>query len=248
MATDAHTTAGGLDVFRHWRIAHGLLDEPLQDGRFFQLAGWVDDQLELSDRATHFGFVLDGSPVLDGDSGRFCMQPGMYFSQPGAASVGGPGRGLVISQVGYRGLFQLGGPIESQGRLRYIDGCSDTLLLSPVVKGDACLNLLYLPPATRQTAHTHPSFRAGIVVAGRGVCRTEHGCVALQPGAVFVIAAGGLHSFHTEDESLLVVAFHPDSDFGPQDDDHPMVNRTMMAGVSAARLSEAERGNERGRR
>lgn len=33
-----------------------------------------------------------------------------------------------------------------------------------------------------------------------------------------------------------VIAYHPDSDFGPQDEDHPMVNRTIVDGVSASKL------------
>ena len=30
---------------------------------------------------------------------------------------------------------------------------------------------------------------------------------------------------------MCVIAYHPDSDFGPTDDDHPMVNRTIVDGV-----------------
>ena len=131
--------------------------------------------------------------------------------------------------------------MEARGRLQYIDGCSDTLLISPVLRGEACLNLLYLPPDTRQTAHTHPSFRAGIVVAGSGVCRTENARVELRRGDIFAIEPDGLHGFHTAGESLTVIAFHPDSDFGPWHDDHPMVNRTIVDGRSAARLSPEER-------
>jgi len=33
-----------------------------------------------------------------------------------------------------------------------------------------------------------------------------------------------------------VIAFHPDSDFVPQDEDHSMINRTMVDGVSANKL------------
>ncbi len=47
------------------------------------------------------------------------------------------------------------------------------------------------------------------------------------------IPTGCLLSFFTRDEALDVVAWHPDSDFGPRDDDHPMTNRTVIpAGVS----------------
>jgi hypothetical protein len=35
---------------------------------------------------------------------------------------------------------------------------------------------------------------------------------------------------------LRVIAYHPDSDFGPTHEDHPMINRTMVGGVSASEL------------
>eukprot|EP00968_Pinguiococcus_pyrenoidosus_P010274 scaffold803_cov310-Pinguiococcus_pyrenoidosus.AAC.187 len=43
------------------------------------------------------------------------------------------------------------------------------------------------------------------------------------------------HAFATKgDEQMCVIAFHPDSDFGPQDECHPMINRTIINGRSAA--------------
>ena len=33
-----------------------------------------------------------------------------------------------------------------------------------------------------------------------------------------------------------VIAFHPDSDFGPTDIEHPMINRTIVNGVKASEL------------
>jgi hypothetical protein len=41
-----------------------------------------------------------------------------------------------------------------------------------------------------------------------------------------------------------VIAWHPDSDFGPEDDDHPMVNRTIVDGVSAAKIADIRTGAE----
>ncbi len=145
-------------------------------------------------------------------------------------------RALVITQLEYEGFFHLGGPSEGAGRLHYIDGCSDSLLIPPIVRGEACLNLLHIPPQTQQTQHTHPSFRVGIIVDGTGVCRTPHKQIPLRPGLAFAIAAEGLHSFHTAEDSLTVIAFHPDSDCGPTHQNHPMINRTIVDGVSAAQL------------
>lgn len=207
----------------------------------FTLRSWRGGSMALGADATHFGFVHSGIAKLKGGSGEFALQRGMYFSLPGKGVIEGDGLGFVISQTGYQGLFQFGGPIESRGRLEYIDGCSDTLLLSPVVMGDACLNLLVIPPGTAQTAHTHPSFRAGVIVAGSGHCQLRQTKVDLVPGDLFVIEPEGLHSFHTASDSLTVIAFHPDSDFGPHRDDHPMVNRTIVDGTSAAQLTPAER-------
>jgi quercetin dioxygenase-like cupin family protein len=157
----------------------------------------------------------------------------MYFSVAGSAMLRG-GCGLVITREAYRGFFHVGGPIEETGRLRYIDGCTDSLLIPPVKLGDACLNLLHIPPGTRQSAHTHPSIRVGLIVRGTGNCVTPEHEFALRPGLAFVIAADQLHSFHTENDSLLVVAYHPDSDFGPTDECHPMVNRTILPPWTAA--------------
>lgn len=193
---------------------------------------------ELDTDASHFGFVVEGEVTLTCSSGTFSVHQGMYFCIPGGATVDSTGRCFVVSRLNWTGLFQIGGPIESTGRLRYIDGCSDTLLISPPVLGDACLNLLHIPAGTHQTQHTHPSLRAGVIVSGHGECITPERTISLSPALPFVIEAEGLHSFHTQDEDLLVIAYHPDSDTGPSHDDHPMVNRTIVNGVSAREIEE----------
>ncbi|MDV6032157.1 MAG: cupin domain-containing protein [Phycisphaera sp. RhM] len=198
------------------------------------LYGWGDESLSLGSDATHYGFVQRGSVSLNCGGHEFRLTPGMYFSVPGDCRIEGAGSGFVASRIGYRGLFQLGGPIESTGRLRYIDGCSDTLLIGPAVKGDPCLNLLHIPPHTQQTAHTHPTVRFGMIVGGQGVCRSPNQALALQPGMIFSIRPEGIHSFNTTHDPLLVIAWHPDSDCGPTHGDHPMINRTVIDGVSAA--------------
>lgn len=194
------------------------------------VASWQDSHLELADDGTHFGFVASGRVRLRCASGSFELTSGMYFASPDAARLEGGGTGVVISMARTRGLFQIGGPVEEAGRLRYIDGCSDTLLIAPPMLGDPCLNLLHIPPGTHQTEHTHPSLRVGIVVDGAGVCRTPEGETALTPGLVFAIRADGRHSFHTATSELRIVAWHPDSDFGPTHEQHPMLNRTFVNG------------------
>lgn len=156
---------------------------------------------------------------------------GCYAQVPGGALLRG-GAGFVIYTPEYAGLPQLGGPAEEAGRLRYIDGCSDSLLVCPSKIGEPCLNLLHLPAGIHQTAHTHPSDRIGIILRGGGECRTPEETVALRPGMFWYIPAGGVHSFHTAHDSLDVFAWHPDSDFGPSHDAHPMLNRTIVDGVA----------------
>ena len=145
---------------------------------------------------------------------------------------------MVIAAESYLGLNVCGGPFEEKGRLRYIDGCTDTLLVPPVRKGDPCLNHLHFPSGIVQTPHTHPSVRAGIVYRGSGECvlPTEDQHVSLVGGYAFIIKTNTVHSFHTSNDSMDVIAFHPDSDTGMTDDDHPMVNRTIVDGVSAREI------------
>ena len=194
------------------------------------LSAWAEGRLTLTDeRATHFIFVDQGTATLEGEMGTFLLGSGMYGSLPGSWTIkSAEGRGIAITRHDWIGFFLVGGPIEALGRLRYIDGCTDSLIIPPVVLGDPCLNLLHIPPGTRQTSHTHPSIRLGMIVSGRGLCVTPDGDHPLEPGLVFCIPKGGRHSFHTSNEALRVIAYHPDSDFGPTHENHPMVNRTIV--------------------
>lgn len=222
--------------FIPYPLTHGLLADFSFDEFPTQLQAWSDGWLDLQDIGTHYGYVYQGELTIQFLSGLFVLKPGMYFSLPGAGTLLGNGQGIVITRLNYQGVFSIGGPIESTGRLLYIDGCRDSLLIPPVVKGDPCLNALYFPPGINQTQHTHPSMRLGIVVSGRGECITPDEVTPLTPGQVFVIPAGGLHSFKTTDSPMIVCAYHPDSDYGPTHEAHPMILRTMVNGISASQL------------
>lgn len=201
--------------------------------------------------STHFIYVHDGKVWVDGE---FPVKAGMYACV-GRSFLSGSidAKALIIERIGYNGMFSIGGPLEAEGRLKYIDGCTDSLLVPPVKKGDACLNHLHFPDFINQTMHTHPSIRIGMVASGRGECVTPFGNVPLTRGMVFVIhedtgkfATGfdgeqyliGSHCFRTFDEGMDVVAFHPDSDTGPTDEVHPMISRTIVDGVSASTLDD----------
>jgi len=110
--------------------------------------------------------------------------------------------------------------------------------VASVRKGDPCLNHLHFPKDITQTQHIHPSVRTGIVYRGEGECVVNEGKIPLITGHAFVIKTNPPHSFNTLSETIDVIAFHPDSDTGMTDDDHPMVNRTMVDGVSARYIGE----------
>ena len=232
-------------------LADGLLVDLTDNQHPTRVYGWQQDRgpLKLGADGTHFGFVNAGEcrlrDTVHGCGLSHTVGAGMYFCVPGAVTIEG-GSGVVFSRLGFQGVFSIAGPIEQRGRLRYIDGCSDSLLISPLVKGDPCLNHLHFPTGIDQTRHTHPSIRVGIVARGRGRCVVpEHDdgsgsdqTIPLVPGQVFVIPTDGQHSFFTDDETMDIIAYHPDSDTGPDHDDHPMVNRTIVDGVMASHIDE----------
>lgn len=189
---------------------------------------WNNSSFETFENGTTFGYVYEGCLKIESESGSFTLKEGMYFCIPGKGKITGNGKGILIFRREYLGMFQLGGPIENDGRLKYIDGCTDSLLIPPVMKGDPCLNLLKIPRHTNQTQHTHPSYRLGLVVKGRGECRVPGQIFELEAGVPFYIPKDAKHSFFTEDEDLFVIAYHPDSDFGPTHENHPMLNKTII--------------------
>jgi hypothetical protein len=210
---------------------------------------WSGTVVALPEGGTHYGFVLTGEAVLsrDGTSrSAYTLSPGMYFALPQSGSIGGAdSTGFVVTRLDVsftaaRPMFSLGGPMESQGRFSYINGGTDTLLLPPIQLGDPCLNALYFPPHVDQTLHTHPSYRCGVVVSGAGLCHTPETSVAFEPGSLFVIGAEQLHRFQTIDEPLVLAVFHPDSDTGFTHNNHPMLRRTFVDGISAIDLPELQ--------
>jgi mannose-6-phosphate isomerase-like protein (cupin superfamily) len=193
---------------------------------------------QLCTAGTTFVVVAGGALTLSNDTGHYQLGAGMYACAPASAAVTGRNcRALLVTAKHYRGIFALGGPAENGGRLRYIDGCSDTGLIQPLKRGDPCLNYLHFPGRTRQTPHHHPSHRVGLVLAGEGLCHHKGAnggasgdwrTTPMARGSMWLIPAGAEHWFETADATLRVVAFHPDSEFGPTDEDHQMLNATLM--------------------
>jgi hypothetical protein len=220
--------------------------------------------ISVNDNLSYFVFVYAGEALLElPTKQKSVLVKDTYFSVHGSFNLTGEFKAVAIEvnvnageykKTNYTALTHIGGVVEKTGRLKYIDGCTDSLLIPPVKKGNPCLNHLHFPKNTTQTPHTHPTHRIGIVIRGVGECVTPFGNLPLDEGCVFVIkeydgkevAVGidgityeaGTHKFDTTFSNLDVIAFHPDSDFGPEDEFHPMINRTIVEGISANQLNE----------
>lgn len=190
-----------------------------------------------------YGVCYAGALEVSSGEHVFIVKAGEYFSIPftngllvtNAGGTENPGSGIIAVRHKYRCLRNVGGPVESYGRLKYIDGCSDTMLIGPPLRGDPCLNFLRFPRGIEQTAHTHPTIRAGVILSGHGVCRTAHGDEELLPGKTFILYPDAVHAFSTADsDGMSLSVFHPDTDTGPTHEDHPMIRRTIVDGVPAS--------------
>lgn len=199
----------------------------------------------INREGTVMGYVVSGNVELTTGSFEASVRKHAFFSSPGGVlmSMGSDAMVVTIERYGYKG-FALVGQREEKGRMSYIDGCSDSMLVFPNRLGDCVLNHLHFPAGINQTQHTHPSIRAGIVVGGEGEAWYEgasftdqHGkyhklkegwVKPLKPGSVFILEEGEQHSFRTYGNTMDVIAYHPDSDWGPTDESHPMLNRTLI--------------------
>jgi hypothetical protein len=227
--------------FMAWWYLDGLLHVVTGREMVSRIYGWENETdatkavAEVPDVGATFGYVAGGAvTVWDGanrDDGVL-LRAGRWFALPSGCRLHlhSSSRVVASQRLGFRGVRAFGGPIEPAGRLRYIDGCSDTVLSMPPVLGDPCLNHLHFPTGIEQTEHTHPSTRAGVVARGLGWCETPEGVSVLRPGLAFYIPTDGRHRFVTSWSEMDVIAYHPDSDWGPTDDEHPMVNRTWVGG------------------
>lgn len=176
---------------------------------------------------TAYGYVITGSCRVASDLGELTLGEGSYFCMPGAFRLEADGAVAVIERLGFRGLFAAG-QIEKTGRLAYIDGCSDTLLVYPPRLGDPVLNHLHFPVDIDQSVHSHPSIRLGVVARGQGIAHGPGWELPLTRGDVFLLSPHEMHAFRTRQATMDVIAFHPDSDWGPTDEHHPMRNRTYL--------------------
>lgn len=224
-------------TFHMWKNYWGLLHQEKFANSTLSVYGFetetqsAKNEYHFTQAKSLFGFVHSGQVSLTSKSLRWTIQEGQWFCVSGQdteINLAPASRLYVVSDDQHQALTSMGGPVEAEGRLHYIDGCTDTLLYSPPVQGDPCLNLLHFPSSVNQSMHTHPSSRIGIVSAGSGACTTPDKEIPLVSGMIFVLPKDTPHRFLTRENTLDVVTFHPDSDWGPTHEKHPMINRTWL--------------------
>ena len=176
--------------------------------------------------ATLYGYTFETSRI-----GAITIQKNNYFCIPRGFSEDRTevvtGDFFVVVKYGFHGQSVFGEVQNGHGRLSYINGCSDNLLVYPPRMGDPSLNYLHFPSGTTQDFHNHPSDRVGVVINGFGTAETRSDRVRLETGNMFLIEAKEIHKFITHTEMEIVV-YHPDGDWGPTDEVHTMLNRTHI--------------------
>lgn len=199
----------------------------------------TEQKINLIRSGSAFGYVAEGELEYN----NITIPSGFYFTIPninGAILKGGH-RIILWVKIGYNSFLKFGKWESDKGRLKYIDGCTDSVLINPIKKGDPCLNTLYMPEGVNQTMHTHPSLRSGFIIKGGAKCETPEGVFDLKSNDIFILKKDAHHKFRSDfGENILMklIAYHPDSDFGAEDEIHPMINRTIVNGVSASNIEE----------
>jgi len=198
----------------------------------FLLENQIFSSPEWAQHCSIYGYSF-GHSTITIDSKVYSLEKGQYFGLKVSRhfDINVSSKLFLVIRLGYQVPNTIGW-IEKRGRLSYIDGCTDSLLVYPSRLGDSSLNLLSFPPGIDQSFHRHPSIRMGCVVEGKGFSTVgEYNNIAekdLVAGSAFSLEEQERHRFRTEDDSMLIVAFHPDGDWGPTDHNHTMLNRTYV--------------------
>jgi len=141
------------------------------------------------------------------------------------------GTAVVIEYMGIR-LLESRYYIQDRlgmGNLSYIDGGTNTTAVNPGRLGDPVINYVHFPAGMRQTLHTHPSHRVGLVVKGRGLVELDNSVFPLKPGDAFFMQRNVLHNFMCPyNEDVVLFVFAPDSGTGPTDEVNPLKIRTYV--------------------
>lgn len=117
--------------------------------------------------------------------------------------------------------------------LPYINACSARQVFPPERPGDPTLQLLTIPPYTKEQAHhVHSTVRVVYVLAGQGICvvGTPGKTVVrdLSVGMTVILQKMCPHHFETSEQNLLVLTLHIFSSLGSLEKNHPMYNGTAI--------------------
>jgi quercetin dioxygenase-like cupin family protein len=140
-----------------------------------------------------------------------------------AAVIEYPGLHLLESRYYVQNQLEM-------GNLSYMDGGTNTTAVNPGRLGDPVINYVHFPAGMKQTLHTHPSHRVGMVLKGLGRVELDDGEFPLQTGDVFFMKRNVLHNFTCpyENEDVVLFVFAPDSGTGPTDEVNPLKIRTYV--------------------
>lgn len=151
----------------------------------------------------------------------------------------GQGTAVVIEYMGLR-LLESRYFVQDKlgmGNLSYMDGGTNTTAVNPSRLGDPVINYVHFPAGMRQTLHTHPSHRVGMVLKGTGKVELDDSEFPLNEGDVFFLQRNVLHNFTCpyENEDVILFVFAPDSGTGPTDEVNPLKIRTYVGQQRYAR-------------
>lgn len=143
----------------------------------------------------------------------------------------GTGTAIVIEYLGLH-LLESRYYVQNKlgiGNLSYMDGGTNTTAVNPGRLGDPVINYVHFPAGMKQTLHTHPSHRVGLILKGRGLVELDNGEFPLEPGDVFFMQRNVLHNFMCPyNEDVVLFVFAPDSGTGPTDEINPLKIRTYV--------------------
>lgn len=116
------------------------------------------------------------------------------------------------------------------GNLSYMDGGTNTTAINPGRLGLPVINYVHFPKGMKQTLHTHPSQRIGLILSGKGTIELDDNVMFdIEEGDVFVMERNTLHNFMCDKgEDVTLFVFAPDSGTGPTDEINPLKVRTYV--------------------
>lgn len=117
-----------------------------------------------------------------------------------------------------------------KGNLSYMDGGTNTTAVNPGRLGLPVINYVHFPAGMKQTLHTHPSQRIGLILSGKGEIELDNGVMfPIKEGDCWVMERNVLHNFMcNQGEDVTLFVFSPDSGTGPTDEINPLKVRTYV--------------------